>query len=94
MNSVVQPLGLFTLSVLGLVLGYFDDRSVSLLPAMAAHFTNNALVIQLNFRSPASERFMHAVERLSVPWMVITLAFSAGTMYLFHAAAGVRRTVH
>jgi len=87
----MQPLGLFTLSVLGVVLGYFYYQSGSLLPSMAAHFTNNALVILLNFRSPGPERFMHAVGHLSVPWMLITLAFSAGTMYLFHVAAGIRK---
>jgi membrane protease YdiL (CAAX protease family) len=87
----MQPLGLFTLSVLGIALGYFYYQSRSLLPSMAAHFTNNALVILLNFRSPGSERFMHTVEHLSVPWMVITLAFSAGTMYLFHVAAEIRK---
>lgn len=46
----MQPLGLFTLSLLGVVFGFFYFVSGSLLPSMAAHFTNNFLVLAVTWR--------------------------------------------
>jgi membrane protease YdiL (CAAX protease family) len=45
-----QPLGLMSLSILGLFFGYIYYRSRSILTSMAAHFTNNAIVLCLDYR--------------------------------------------
>jgi membrane protease YdiL (CAAX protease family) len=46
----MQPLGLFTLSILGFMFGYFYYKSGSMLPSMAAHFTNNFLAVLADYR--------------------------------------------
>ena len=43
----MQPLGLLQLSALGFLFGFLFYRSRSLLPAMAAHFTNNVVLVTL-----------------------------------------------
>lgn len=48
----MQPLGLITLSILGLLFGYFFFRSRSLAPSMAAHAANNFLAIYLMYQEP------------------------------------------
>lgn len=48
----MQPLGLVTLAILGILLGYLYYRSRSLLPAMAAHFTNNFVAILVLYLHP------------------------------------------
>jgi len=45
----MQPLGLLQLSALGFLFGFLFYTSRSLLPAMTAHFTNNAVVVTLLF---------------------------------------------
>lgn len=82
----MRPLGLLTLSAIGIALGYFYYRSGSIIPSMAAHFTNNLLVVLFYSRSPQIAGFSAALERISLPWTGITLVFSATTIYLFHLA--------
>lgn len=41
----VQPIGLISLSLLGILFGYFFHRSRSMLPNVAAHFANNFAAI-------------------------------------------------
>ncbi|MBI2416824.1 MAG: CPBP family intramembrane metalloprotease [Ignavibacteriales bacterium] len=43
----MQPLGLITLSILGLLFSFFYYRSNSLFPSMTAHFVNNFIAIWL-----------------------------------------------
>jgi membrane protease YdiL (CAAX protease family) len=45
----MQPLGLLSLSGLGFLFGFLFYRSRSLLPSIAAHFTNNIFVVLLLF---------------------------------------------
>jgi membrane protease YdiL (CAAX protease family) len=45
----MQPLGLLSLSGLGFLFGFLFYRSKSLLPSIAAHFTNNTFVVILLF---------------------------------------------
>ena len=56
----MQPLGLLSLSTMGLLFGYLYFRSGSLLTSMAAHFTNNFLVLLVNYvtRSSTSVELM------------------------------------
>jgi len=78
----MQPLGLFTLSGLGILFGYFYFASKSLLPGMAAHFTNNVLVVLFLYFSPA----IGGVDLVAgAGWVVIlTLPLAVVTLYLFH----------
>ena len=81
----MQPLGLLTLSGLGLVFGYFYYASKSLLPGMAAHFTNNVLVVAWLFlEKPHTLSALHLGPGTSTLLALIALPFAALLMYLFH----------
>jgi membrane protease YdiL (CAAX protease family) len=41
----VEPINLISLSLLGMLIGFFYYRSKSILPGMAAHFTNNLIAV-------------------------------------------------
>ncbi len=41
----MEPMNLISLSLLGILIGYFYYRSKSILPGIAAHFTNNLLAV-------------------------------------------------
>ncbi len=81
----MQPLGLLTLSGLGLVLGYFYYASKSLFPGMAAHFTNNLLVVVWLYlvKTNVLSAF-HAGSGTFSALALITLPFAALSIYLFH----------
>ena len=51
----MNPLGLITLAILGMLLGYFYYRSRSLVPSMAAHFTNNFIAILVLYKNPGGD---------------------------------------
>jgi len=48
----VEPINLISLSLLGMLIGFFFYRSKSILPGMAAHFTNNLLAVLSLYRMP------------------------------------------
>jgi membrane protease YdiL (CAAX protease family) len=48
----LQPLGLLSLSGLGILFGFFYFASRSIVPGMAAHFTNNFIVVLLLYTRP------------------------------------------
>ncbi len=48
----MRPLNLVSLSLLGMMIGFFFYRSKSLLPGMAAHFTNNLMAVLSLYRLP------------------------------------------
>jgi membrane protease YdiL (CAAX protease family) len=78
----MQPLGLLSLSGLGFLFGYLYFVSKSLLPSMAAHFTNNFLVTVLLFRPLDLQRS----GLFSLPFWIaaVTLPICAGVLYLFY----------
>jgi hypothetical protein len=81
----MQPLGLITLSLLGVVLGYFYYRSKSLLPAMAAHFTNNFVVILLLYRAPEiADVDLASTQQIPLLWVFATLPVVMGILFLYH----------
>jgi len=51
----MNPLGLITLAILGMLLGYFYYRSRSLVPSMAAHFTNNFVAILVLYKNSGGD---------------------------------------
>ncbi len=48
----MEPVNLISLSLLGILIGFFFYRSKSMLPGMAAHFTNNLLAILSLYKMP------------------------------------------
>ncbi len=70
----MQPLGLISLSMLGIYLGYLFYRSQSLLPSMAAHFTNNFIAILLLYKTPKIGGIdLASVEQVPVMWVVMSV---------------------
>ncbi len=91
-----NPLGLLTLAVLGMLLGYFFYRSRNILPSMAAHFTNNFIAISFLHRtSDGAPLFTSGAIPL---WLVgVTLPVGIGLLYLYHSRTAFRfnaRTLH
>jgi len=81
----MQPLGLLSLSLLGILFGYFYYRSRSLLPAMAAHFSNNFLVLWVLFRSPQPGGVdLASNQPVPFSWVLITLPVAFTVLYLYH----------
>lgn len=75
----LQPLSLISLSILGLVFGYFFYRSKSLLPSMAAHFTNNALAVLSLYTGIR----IGNVDLDQIPLAWVIASFVAGALLLF-----------
>jgi membrane protease YdiL (CAAX protease family) len=48
----MEPINLISLSLLGILIGFFFYRSKSILPGMAAHFTNNFLAVLSLYKMP------------------------------------------
>ncbi|MCI0707406.1 MAG: CPBP family intramembrane metalloprotease [Ignavibacteriae bacterium] len=81
-----QPLGLITLSMLGILFGYFFYRSKSLFPAMAAHFTNNLVAIWSLYQTPEMQEEGISATADQIPlWLVgASLPVAAGILYAYH----------
>ncbi len=81
----MQPLGLLSLTLLGILFGYFYYRSQSLLPAMAAHFSNNFLVLWILYRSPQIRGVdLDYISPMPFSWALVTLPVALAALYLFH----------
>ncbi len=87
----MQPLGLLFLSGLGFVFGFFFFTSKSLLPGMAAHFTNNAIVVSWYslLKSGGLVRLRTAMEYLPVI-VVLTMPLAALAVYGFWSVSRKR----
>jgi len=82
----MQPVGLFTLALIGVVLGYFYYRSKSLFPSMAAHFTNNFIAVW-SLYSGAKLGGVNLADDQGVPlsWVAITLPIALLLLLAYHA---------
>lgn len=79
----MQPLGLISLSGLGILFGYLYYESRSLLPCMAAHFTNNVLAVML-FASPeAIGNIIVDQDAFTFGMMMASLPLAIASLYLF-----------
>jgi membrane protease YdiL (CAAX protease family) len=78
----VQPLGLFSLSGLGMLFGYFYFASRSLLPGMAAHFTNNAVTVFLAYSGVTIGGV--DFDRPTGVTVLLTLPLALIALYAFH----------
>jgi membrane protease YdiL (CAAX protease family) len=80
----MQPLGLVTLSILGMLFGYFFFRSRSLYPAMAAHFANNFLAIFLMYQAPTLEGIdLASSQQIPLSWVAVSLPVGILLMVLY-----------
>jgi len=81
----MQPLGLVTLSILGMLFGYFFFRSRSLLPSMAAHAANNLLAITLMYLAPTIEGIdLASSEQIPLSWVLVSLPIGIALLILYH----------
>ena len=81
----MQPLGLITLSMLGILFGYFYYRSKSIYPSIAAHFINNFLVILILFKSPAiGETNLATASQIPITWVLVTLPVALLALIVYH----------
>ena len=77
----MQPLGLITLSLLGLLFSYFYYRSKSIFPSSVAHFTNNFIALMLMY---APKKFGFILNGKISPWIVLlSLALAAALLIVF-----------
>lgn len=80
----MQPLGLISLSMLGIFLGYLFYRSKSLLPSMAAHFTNNFFAIYLLYKTPKIGGIdLASTEQIPVLWLIVSVLLTALIIYVY-----------
>lgn len=81
-----QPLGLASLSLLGLYFGYLFYRSKSLYPSMAAHFTNNFLALLFTYQPFVKEQEWVVSASSGDLGLVAagTIPFAGGVIFLFH----------
>ncbi|MGD0339567.1 MAG: CPBP family intramembrane glutamic endopeptidase [Bacteroidota bacterium] len=80
-----QPLGLVSLSMLGILFGYFYYRSKSLLPSMAAHFTNNFVAILILYQPmDTQQEGIRSIAGQLPLWLIgATLPVEIGILYLY-----------
>ena len=80
----MEPLNLVSLSCLGIMIGFFYYRSKSLLPGMAAHFTNNALGITSMYKTPGGNPRIPFLSA-DVPTFLVVVGFvaTAGLLYIY-----------
>ena len=80
----MQPLGLITLSILGLLFGYFFFRSRSLAPSMAAHAANNFLALYLMYQEPVVSGVNLATnEQIPLSWVLGSLPIGILLLLLY-----------
>jgi membrane protease YdiL (CAAX protease family) len=80
----MQPLGLFSLSGLGLMFGFFFYFGKSLLPGMAAHFTNNFLVVLSLYLAAGGEAGPLGAGHMPLALVVISLPCAGVALYVFY----------
>jgi uncharacterized protein len=80
----MQPLGLITLSILGILFSFFYYRSKSIFPSSAAHFTNNFIAISLMYIQTNQAKigiFLSGEIPLSI--VIISLLITLSLVWLF-----------
>jgi membrane protease YdiL (CAAX protease family) len=81
----MQPLGLVSLSILGMLFGYFFFRSRSLLPSMAAHAANNLLAIALMYQMPTLEGIdLSSSDQIPLSWVLISAPIGIALLLTYH----------
>ena len=89
----MQPLGLFTLSLMGVVLGFYFYSSRSLLPGMVAHFTNNAVIVYLSYAKPVIGGVsLGTTSGIPTGWMPASIVLASASLLLFYVHTRSKRT--
>ena len=86
----LQPTKLLPLALLGFYFAYLTWRTGSLIPAMIAHFCQNAFaVIISNVYAVSPDRTVAELDTIVTPWYLALLAaiFFMGVVYLFRKRA-------
>ena len=78
----MRPLDLISLSLFGIMVGFFAYRSKSLLPGIAAHFTNNLIVV-LSLYKMSGGRPSTPLALFHVPLIIVLLGAAGTTVLLF-----------
>jgi uncharacterized protein len=81
----MQPLNLISLSLLGILIGYFYYRSKSLIPCIIVHFTNNLLAV-LSLYKTQHEQTIFPVFDFEITFLggIAALLFTGGLIVLYH----------
>ncbi len=83
----MQPLNLITLSLLGIMIGYFSYRSKSLFPSMAAHFTNNLVAVFSMYKTADDRPVFDAFNsELMLPAVGLAILATGGFLIFYHFA--------
>lgn len=81
----MRPLNLVSLSILGIMIGFFFYRSKSILPGMAAHFTNNFIAVLSVYRLPDGKpRIPFLSSDLSFPLVLLAIMASGLVILLYY----------
>lgn len=89
----MQPLGLITLAMLGLLFGFFYYRSKSLVPSMAAHFVNNFLAILVLYKAPElGDTNLATSNHIPLSWILVTLPIATALLFMYFKVTGRRAT--
>lgn len=81
----LQPIGLAATIIMGITFGYFSFRSRSLLPAMFAHFANNAMVVSLlYFDVSIGDVNLATSDEIPFSWVLLMLPVGLAGLALFH----------
>lgn len=86
----MRPLNLISLSMFGMMVGFFAYRSKSLLPGMAAHFTNNLITV-LSLYKITGDKFASPSTFINTPVIVTLVAAAATIAVLFLYRKETRR---
>jgi uncharacterized protein len=83
----MQPLNLLSLALLGILIGYVSYRSKSILPAIAAHGTNNLLAVLSLYKMPDGQPAIELFTFEPTFLMIMISIFFGGTLlYVYHLA--------
>jgi membrane protease YdiL (CAAX protease family) len=86
----MQPLGLITLSLLGLLFSFFFYRSKSIFPSSAAHFTNNFIALLLMY---APKKFGFILNgKISFLFVASSMGAAAVLFLLYLKISGKQKT--
>ncbi|HET7152333.1 MAG TPA: CPBP family intramembrane glutamic endopeptidase [Candidatus Kapabacteria bacterium] len=80
-----EPLGLLTLTMIGIWLGYVYYRSKSLLPNMAAHFTNNFIALYLMYKAPMLFGVnVQSDDQIPFFWLLLTIPLLGAVAWIYY----------
>ncbi len=86
-----EPLGLITLSLIGIWLGFVYYRSKSLLPNMAGHFTNNFIALWIAYRAPVILGVSaQSDSQIPILWVLATIPLFALIAWIYYMTTASR----